>query len=137
MYSAKARGKNRVAFFEPEMATAVAARHTLTEALQRAVAAEEFVLHYQPIFDVATGRIDGRRGAGPLDAPDAGHGLAGRVHPVAEASDLILEIGRWVLEQSCRAGARSGTTAGPSLRDSQSASTSPAGSSSSPTSWTR
>ena len=35
MYSAKARGKNRVAFFEPEMATAVAARHTLTEALQR------------------------------------------------------------------------------------------------------
>ena len=81
MYSAKARGKNRVAFFEPEMATAVAARHTLTESLQRAVAAEEFVLHYQPIFEVATGRMTGRRVAGPLDAPDAGHGLAGRIHP--------------------------------------------------------
>jgi len=102
MYSAKARGKNRVAFFEPEMATAVAARHTLTEALQRAVAAEEFVLHYQPVFDVATGRITGVESLVRWLHPTRGMVWPGEFIPVAEASDLILDIGRWVLEESCR-----------------------------------
>ena len=102
MYSAKARGKNRVAFFEPEMATAVAARHTLTESLQRAVAAEEFVLHYQPIFDVATGRITGMESLVRWMHPTRGMVWPGEFIPVAEASDLILDIGRWVLDQSCR-----------------------------------
>ena len=102
MYSAKARGKNRVAFFEPEMATAVAARHTLTEALQRAVAAEEFVLHYQPVFDVATGRITGVESLVRWLHPTRGMVWPGEFIPVAEASDLILDIGRWVLAESCR-----------------------------------
>jgi diguanylate cyclase (GGDEF)-like protein len=102
MYSAKARGKNRIAFFEPEMATAVAARHTLTEALQRAVAAEEFVLHYQPIVDVATGRMTGLESLVRWMHPTRGMVWPGEFIPVAEASDLILDIGRWVLDRSCR-----------------------------------
>ena len=102
MYSAKARGKNRVAFFEPEMATAVAARHTLTESLQRAVAADEFVLHYQPIFEVATGRMTGVESLVRWMHPTRGMVWPGEFIPVAEASDLILDIGRWVLERSCR-----------------------------------
>ena len=116
MYSAKARGKNRVAFFEPEMATAVAARHTLTEALQRAVAAEDFVLHYQPIFDVATGRITGMESLVRWMHPTRGMVWPGEFIPVAEASDLILDIGRWVLEQSCRQ-AREWHDRWPELRD--------------------
>ncbi len=102
MYSAKARGKNRVAFFEPEMATAVAARHTLSESLQRAVAAEEFVLHYQPIVDVATGRLTGLESLVRWMHPTRGMVWPGEFIPVAESSDLILDIGRWVLERSCR-----------------------------------
>ena len=102
MYSAKARGKNRVAFFEPEMATAVAARHTLTESLQRAVAAEEFVLHYQPIFEVATGRMTGLESLVRWMHPTRGMVWPGEFIPVAETSDLILDIGRWVLDRSCR-----------------------------------
>jgi diguanylate cyclase (GGDEF)-like protein len=102
MYSAKARGKNRVAFFEPEMATAVAARHTLTEALQRAIAAEEFVLHYQPIFEVASGRMIGVESLVRWMHPSRGMVWPGEFIPVAEASDLILDIGRWVLDRSCR-----------------------------------
>ena len=66
------------------MATAVAARHTLTEPLQRAVAAEEFVLHFQPIVEVATGRITGVESLVRWMHPDARDGLARRVHPVAE-----------------------------------------------------
>jgi diguanylate cyclase (GGDEF)-like protein len=102
MYSAKARGKNRVAFFEPEMATAVAARHTLTESLQRAVAAEEFVLHYQPIFEVSTGRMTGLESLVRWMHPTRGMVWPGEFIPVAETSDLILDIGRWVLDRSCR-----------------------------------
>ena len=98
------------------MATAVAARHTLTEALQRAVAAEDFVLHYQPIFDVATGRITGMESLVRWMHPTRGMVWPGEFIPVAEASDLILEIGRWVLEQSCRQ-AREWHDRWPELRD--------------------
>ena len=118
MYSAKARGKNRVAFFEPEMATAVAARHTLTESLQRAVAAEEFVLHYQPMFDVATGRMTGIESLVRWMHPTRGMVWPGEFIPVAEASDLILDIGRWVLDRSCRQ-AREWHDRWPDLRDLQ------------------
>jgi diguanylate cyclase (GGDEF)-like protein len=118
MYSAKARGKNRVAFFEPEMATAVAARHTLTESLQRAVAAEEFVLHYQPIFEVATGRMTGLESLVRWMHPTRGMVWPGEFIPVAETSDLILDIGRWVLDRSCRQ-AKEWHDRWPELRDLQ------------------
>jgi diguanylate cyclase (GGDEF)-like protein len=118
MYSAKARGKNRVAFFEPEMATAVAARHTLTESLQRAVAAEEFVLHYQPIFEVATGRMTGLESLVRWMHPTRGMVWPGEFIPVAETSDLILDIGRWVLDRSCRQ-AKEWHDRFPELRDLQ------------------
>jgi diguanylate cyclase (GGDEF)-like protein len=118
MYSAKARGKNRIAFFEPEMATAVAARHTLTESLQRAVAAEEFVLHYQPIFEVATGRMTGVESLVRWMHPTRGMVWPGEFIAMAEASDLILDIGHWVLEVSCRQ-ARDWHDRWPELRDLQ------------------
>ena len=118
MYSAKARGKNRIAFFEPEMATAVAARHTLTESLQRAVADDEFVLHYQPIFEVVTGRITGVESLIRWMHPTRGMVWPGEFIPVAEASDLILDIGRWVLDRSCRQ-AKEWHDRWPELRDLQ------------------
>jgi diguanylate cyclase (GGDEF)-like protein len=102
MYSAKARGKNRVAFFQPEMATAVVARHTLTESLQRAIANEEFILHYQPIFEIASGRMTGLESLVRWIHPTRGMVWPGEFIAVAEQSDLILDIGRWVLDQSCR-----------------------------------
>ncbi len=102
MYSAKAHGKNRVAFFEPEMATAVMARHTITASLRRAVAAEEFVLHYQPIVDLATGQMTGLESLVRWEHPTRGIILPTEFIPVAEQSDLILDIGRWVLDRSCR-----------------------------------
>src|SRR5580765_7007733 len=102
MYSAKARGKNRVAFFEQEMATAVAARHTLTESLQRAIVGDEFILHYQPIVEVATGRMTGVESLVRWMHPTRGLVWPGEFIPVAETSDLILDIGRWVLDRSCR-----------------------------------
>jgi diguanylate cyclase (GGDEF)-like protein len=102
MYSAKARGKNRVVFFEPEMATAVEERHSLTESLQRAVAADEFILHFQPIVDVTNGRMTGLESLVRWVHPKRGMIWPGEFITVAEQSDLILDIGRWVLDRSCR-----------------------------------
>ena len=118
MYSAKARGKNRVAFFEPEMVTAVAARHTMTESLQRAVDNGEFVLHYQPIVEVATGRMTGVESLVRWMHPTRGMVWPGEFIAVAESSDLILDIGRWVLERSCRQ-AKEWHDRWPDLRDLQ------------------
>jgi diguanylate cyclase (GGDEF)-like protein len=101
MYSAKARGKGRVAVFEPHMAVAVATRHQLTASLQRAVTAGEFILHYQPIVEIASGTIVGVEALVRWEDPSRGTVWPVEFIPLAEESDVILRVGRWVLEHSC------------------------------------
>ena len=59
-------------------------------------------MHLQPVFDLVTGRITGGEALVRWNRP--GHGLVppGDFIPVAERSDLILELERWVLTQACR-----------------------------------
>ncbi len=102
MYSAKARGKGRFVVFEPSMHEAVMARAQLSTDLEHAIAAREFVLQYQPIVEMATSRMVGVEALVRWDHPERG-----RIGPddfirVAEESDAILEIGRWVLSQACQ-----------------------------------
>ena len=65
------------------------------------MASEEFVLHFQPIFEIATGRMVGVESLIRWNHPTRGMVWPGEFIPTAEASDLILDIGRWVLERSC------------------------------------
>ena len=102
MYSAKAHGKNRVVFFEPEMASSVESRQSLTDSLERAVAADELTLHYQPIVDLATGGLVGLESLVRWNHPSRGLVWPGEFIGVAEQSDLILDLGRWVLDHTCR-----------------------------------
>jgi diguanylate cyclase (GGDEF)-like protein len=102
MYSAKARGKGRVVVFEPSMHDAVMVRAQLSADLEHAISAREFVLQYQPIVEIATGRMIGVEALVRWEHPERG-----RIGPddfirVAEESDSILEIGRWVLSQACQ-----------------------------------
>jgi EAL domain-containing protein (putative c-di-GMP-specific phosphodiesterase class I) len=102
MYSAKAHGKNRLEIFEPAMQAAVYERLELANELRQAVDNKEFVVHYQPIIDIATERIVGTEALVRWNHPRDGLLHPGRFIQVAEDTGLILPIGDFVLDRACR-----------------------------------
>ncbi len=102
MYTAKRDGKNRFQQFEPSMSFTVAQRLELKVGLQRAVGAREFDVEYQPVADVATGRIVGAEALLRWRHPDGETITPSEFVDVAEDTGLILPIGRQVLRDACR-----------------------------------
>ncbi|HEX7134451.1 MAG TPA: EAL domain-containing protein [Iamia sp.] len=106
MYEAKRAGKGRCALFQEEMLSAAIDRLALREDLHRALGTDELVNEYQPIFDLATGEVIGAEALVRWQHP-----TRGVLHPGAfvglaeERSDLIVPLGRAVLERACRAAA--------------------------------
>ena len=101
MYLSKSRGKGRFEFFQPEMHEEAIERLDLKADLKRAVEEEQFVLHYQPIFEFESGRpllveslVRWRHPERGLISPD-------RFVNLAEESGLIVELGSWVLREAC------------------------------------
>jgi diguanylate cyclase (GGDEF)-like protein len=101
MYTAKVRGKNRWELFEPAMRQVVAGRHEAKRELQRALDRHEFVLHYQPVVDMATGAIVAAEALVRWEHPERGLLPPGEFVPVAEDLGLIGALGRLVLEEAC------------------------------------
>ena len=101
MYSAKARGKGRVVVFEPSMHEAVLAHAALSADLERAITNREFVLQYQPIVELATGKMTGVEALVRWTHPTRGVIGPGDFILLAEESDAILDIGGWVLGEAC------------------------------------
>jgi diguanylate cyclase (GGDEF)-like protein len=102
MYQAKSEGRDTQRFFKARMNTDALARLNLETALRKAVENDEFLLHYQPKMDVASGRICGLEALLRWQRP--GHGLVspGEFIPVLEYSGLIVPVGRWVIEAACK-----------------------------------
>ena len=101
MYSAKQRGRGNVQCFAPGMDAGTEDRVQLESDLHNAIALEAFELYYQPKVDTHR-RGPQRRGADPLDAPEARHRFTGRFIPLAEECGLIGAIGDWVVREACR-----------------------------------
>ncbi len=105
MYRAKAEGKGRHAVFDPALVAAAAERLELERDLARAPERGEFALVYQPIVSLATGAVMGAESLLRWRHPARGVVSPAEFIPLAEASGLIVELGRWVLEEACRAAA--------------------------------
>ncbi|MEL7158406.1 MAG: EAL domain-containing protein, partial [Actinomycetota bacterium] len=92
-------GRARFALFDERLQYEAVTRQDIEQALHDAIGRRELVLHYQPVCEVATGRMVGAEALIRWDRP--GHGLLapGQFIDVAEESGLIVELGAWVIDQ--------------------------------------
>jgi diguanylate cyclase (GGDEF)-like protein/PAS domain S-box-containing protein len=102
MYAAKARGVGTSVAYDDELRRAVDHRVLVEQELRRALRLGQLVVHYQPVVEVDSGRIEGVEALVRWRHPDRGLLLPGDFIPVAEESSLIDEIGAYVLRQACR-----------------------------------
>ena len=102
VYAAKAAGRGSWRFFAPELEVQARERLDIETGLRRALAGGELHLHYQPKVDSATRRVSGAEALLRWTSADLGEVPPGRFIPVAEQSELMRDIGAWVLDVACR-----------------------------------
>ena len=102
MYHAKDAGKDTFQFFAAEMDVQVVETMRLEADLRQALEREEFLLHFQPKVEVATGRIVGGEALVRWRHPERGMVSPGAFIPLAEQTGLIGPLGEWVLRETCR-----------------------------------
>jgi diguanylate cyclase (GGDEF)-like protein/PAS domain S-box-containing protein len=93
-------GGDRYLFYAQRMTETVAGRLTLENQLRRALDREEFVLHYQPKVNVATGQLAGAEALIRWNDPATGLVPPARFIPILEETGLIYEVGRWALHRA-------------------------------------
>jgi diguanylate cyclase (GGDEF)-like protein/PAS domain S-box-containing protein len=101
MYEAKQHGRNNFQFFRHEMHAQLAERQSLEADLRYALGRNEFVLHYQPILDLQTGKVTGVEALLRWLHPERGMVYPAQFVPIAEEYGLIEHIGHWVRLEAC------------------------------------
>ncbi|NNM57838.1 bifunctional diguanylate cyclase/phosphodiesterase [Acidocella sp.] len=105
LYRAKAEGRGAWRLYDVEMDERQKDRRILQSALRQAVLRDEFRLEYQPLVDLADGRIIGAEALLRWQHPERGLLAPGEFIALAEEAGLIGQIGEWVLGQACREAA--------------------------------
>lgn len=102
MYHAKNTGRNRVGFYRSDMEAPAIKRSSIESELRNALDKNEFELFYQPTIDLETGVISGAEALMRWRHPEKGIVPPDQFIPAAEASGLIIPMGRWALREACR-----------------------------------
>jgi len=102
MYEAKKRGGGRFQYFSDSLNTKLAQREELEVGLRHALVRNEFLLHYQPRIDLASGRLIGLEALLRWQHPRFGLLPPARFLPILESSGLIHSAGEWVIATACR-----------------------------------
>src|ERR1700674_5106165 len=102
MYEAKQYGRNNYQFFRRDMHARLAERKSLEADFRCALGRTDFLLHYQPKFNLQTGQITGVEALIRWLHPERGMVYPAQFVPIAEECGLILPIGQWVLLEACK-----------------------------------
>ncbi len=106
MYIAKSKGKARYVEYDASLAGAALQLLELEADMHRALSEKQFVLHYQPVVMLESGAIHSAEALVRWNHPERGLLDAADFIGIAERSGMIVELGRWVLQQAARDGRR-------------------------------
>ncbi|MBX9589898.1 MAG: EAL domain-containing protein [Hyphomonadaceae bacterium] len=105
LYQAKEDGRGAFRFFQPEMDAQMQERRSMEVDMRKALAANQFELHYQPIVNLATNEISAFEALLRWRHPERGLIPPGTFIPLAEEIGFILPLGEWAMRQACATAA--------------------------------